>query len=105
MADSTMTLQYDGSSLSLLNGEDYILSTCVIPSFYGTNDITYAQQGQVDELESRLTSSFNINDTRINNLMDEIKSLKKIISNLSTQLYTHLGQHQKQEFEKKNNII
>lgn len=105
MANTTMTLQYDGSSLSLLNGEGRIWSTCVIPSSYGKNDITYAQQEQVDELDSRFSSLYGINDTRINNLVDEIKSLKKIISNLSTQLYTHLGQHQKQEFEKKNNII
>ena len=77
MADNTMTLQYDGSSLSLLNGENYILSTCVIPSSYGTNDINYAQQEQVDELDSRLSSLHGINDTRINNLVDEIKSLKK----------------------------
>ena len=86
MADSTMTLQYDGSSLSLLNGEDYILSTCVIPSFYGTNHITYAQQGQVDELDSRFSSLHGINKVRINNLEDEIKSLKKIISKLNTKL-------------------
>ena len=88
VADNTITLQYDGSSL-LLNGENLNgqWTTCPQPIAYRDSNITYAQQGQVDELESRLTSSFNINDTRINNLMDEIKSLKKIISNLSTQLY------------------
>ena len=99
MADNTMTLQYDGSSL-LLNGENLnsLWTTCTQPIAYGDSNITIALSEQLCELESRLCSSHGINDTRINNLVDEIKSLKKIISNLSTQLYTHLGQHQKQEF-------
>lgn len=99
MADNTMTLQYDGSSL-LLNGENLngLWTTCTQPIAYGDSNITIAPSEQLCELDSRLSSLHMANEVRIKNLEDEIKSLKKIISNLSTQLYTHLGQHQKQEF-------
>lgn len=101
VADNTITLQYDGSSL-LLNGENLngLWTTCPQPIAYRDSNITSALSEQLCELDSRFSSLHGINEVRINNLEDEIKSLKKIISNLSTQLYTHLGQHQKQEFEK-----
>lgn len=99
MADNTITLQYDGSSV-LLNGENLgIWAPYSQPITYGEVNVNYVEKTQVDEIESRVVGLISSNECQINNLKDEIKSLKKIISNLSTQLYIHLGQHQKQEAE------
>ena len=49
-------------------------------------------QEEIDALNYKNKCQEAVNDM----LMGEIRSLKKIMSNISTQLYTHIGEHQKE---------
>ena len=71
------------------------ITTMTINQGISSGDIAIgtAYQEEIDSLKYKNKYQEEVNEM----LMGEISSLKKIMSNISTQLYTHIGEHQKEK--------